>query len=95
MMLLGETWDAARAERQALVNRVVPVGQLDAAALGLATRLAANVRAASVATKRVLRSYNLPLRRFLEGYVRAQRRCRDDRETRETLLRYRAGRWST
>jgi enoyl-CoA hydratase/carnithine racemase len=95
MMLLGETWDAARAERQGLVNRVVPVGQLDAAALDLAARLAANVRAASVATKRLtLRSYDLPFRRFLEEYVRAQRGCWDDRETRQNLSRYRSGGWA-
>src|SRR5881397_2614980 len=71
MMLLGETWDAARAHQ-----------------------LAANVRAASVATKRLaLRSYDVSLGRFLEEYVRAQRGCWNDRETRETLERYRAGRW--
>ena len=94
MMLLGETWDAARAHRQGLVNRVVPSDQLDATALELAQQLAANVRAASVATKRLaLRSYDVSLGRFLEEYVRAQRGCWNDRETRETLERYRAGRW--
>src|SRR5437667_112789 len=63
-------------------------------ALELAQQLAANVRAASVATKRLaLRSYDVSLGRFLEEYVRAQRSCWNDRETRETLERYRAGRW--
>jgi len=96
MMLLGETWDAARAARQGLVNRVVRPERLEATALALATALAANARAASVETKRlVLRSYDLPLDRFLEAYVRAQRRCWTDRETRATLARYRAGRWRT
>src|SRR5438552_1475058 len=85
---------AARAHRQGLVNRVVPSDQLDATALELAQQLAANVRAASVATKRLaLRSYDVSLGRFLEEYVRAQRGCWNDRETRETLERYRAGRW--
>jgi enoyl-CoA hydratase/carnithine racemase len=94
MMLLGETWDAARAQAAALVNRVVPAERLDATALDLARKLAANVRAATVATKRlVLRSHDLPLGRFLVEYVRAQRECWNDRETRETLARYRAGRW--
>jgi len=94
MMLLGETWDAARAHRQGLVSRVVPLERLEATALDLATKLAANVRAASVATKRlILRSHDLSLRRFLGEYVRSQRGCWNDRETRETLARYRTGRW--
>ena len=94
MMLLGETWDAARAHGHGLVNRVVTADRLDTAALDVAKKLAANVRTASVATKRLaLRSYDFSLRRFLEEYVRAQRVCRRDRETRQTLARYRAGRW--
>jgi len=95
MMLLGETWDATRAHAQGLVNRVVPAGQLDAAARELAMQLAANVRAASVATKRLtLRSGEPALRRFLADYVRSQRACWNDAETRQTLARYRAGRWA-
>jgi enoyl-CoA hydratase/carnithine racemase len=94
MMLLGETWDAARAHRAGLVNQVVPLERLEVTALDLARKLAANVRAASAATKRLtLRSYDLPLDRFLAAYVRAQRECWNDSETRETLARYRAGRW--
>jgi enoyl-CoA hydratase len=94
MMLLGETWDASRAHRQGLVNQLVPLDRLDATALDLATKLTANVRAASVATKRLtLRSYDLPLGRFLAEYVRQQHACWNDRETRKTLARYRAGRW--
>ena len=96
IMLLGETWDAARAERQGLVNKVVPLGELEAIALAVATTLAANVRAASVATKRLaLRAYDLPLDRFLKEYVRAQRVCWNDAETRANLERYRRGRWRT
>jgi len=94
MMLLGETWDAARAQREGLVNRVVPAGELEATVAQLAETLAGNVRVASVATKRLtLRSYDLSLGRFLREYVRAQRACWNDRETRDTLRRYRAGRW--
>jgi enoyl-CoA hydratase/carnithine racemase len=94
MMLLGETWDAARAEREGFVNRVVPRDALEAATRGVASRLSTNVRAASVATKRLtLRSYDLPLGRFLAEYVRSQRACWDDAETKENLARYRAGRW--
>jgi enoyl-CoA hydratase/carnithine racemase len=94
MMLLGETWDAGRAHGQGLVNRVVPQDQLEETALDLAKKLAANVRAASVATKRLsLRSCDLSLDRFLKEYVRAQRGCRNGPETKESLARYRAGRW--
>jgi enoyl-CoA hydratase/carnithine racemase len=96
MMLLGETWDAARAHAQGLVNRVVPVGLLDGAARELALQLAANVRAASAATKRLtLRSGEPSLQRFLADYVKSQRDCWKDAETRATLARYRTGRWSS
>lgn len=95
MMLLGETWDAARAHAHGLVNRVVPLDQLETTARDLTTALAANVRAASVATKQLtLRSYDLPVNRFLAAYVRAQSRCWKDPETKANLRRYRAGRWA-
>jgi len=94
LMLLGETWNAARALERGLVNQVVPLARLRTTALGLAKKLAGNVRAASIATKRLaLGSFDVPLGRFLEEYVRAQRRCWNDRETRANLARYRAGRW--
>jgi enoyl-CoA hydratase len=96
MMLLGDTWDAARAHAEGLVNRVVPGARLEAAAREVALRLAANVRAASVATKRLaLRSGEPSFRRFLADYVTSQRRCWADPETHATLARYRAGRWSS
>jgi enoyl-CoA hydratase/carnithine racemase len=96
MMLLGETWDAVRAERLRLVGRVVAPAELDATVADLATKLAANVRAASVETKRLtLRAYDMPLERFLTAYVKAQRRCWRDPETKANLARYRAGRWGT
>lgn len=94
MMLLGETWDATRAARQGLVGQVVPQARLQATVVELATKLAANVRAASAATKRLtLRSYDLPLGRFLAEYLRAQQACRNDPETKANLARYRSGRW--
>ena len=40
MMLLGETWDAARAHRQGLVNRVVDAGSALDAAVALAEQIA-------------------------------------------------------
>ena len=94
LMLLGETWDAARAHGHGLLHRVVALDRLEATAFELAGTLAANVRAATVATKRLtLRSYDLPLGPFLRAYVRSQRACWNDRETKQTLARYRAGRW--
>src|SRR4051812_7465440 len=94
MMLLGETWDAARAERLGLVNRVVARDALDETVRAFAATLAANMRTASVATKRLtLRSYDLPLERFLREYVRAQRACWTDPETRANLDRYRTRGW--
>jgi len=94
MMLLGETWDAARAARHQLVSEVVPPARLDERAAAIAATLAANARTASVETKRlVLRARDLPLGRFLGEYVRAQRRCWKDPETVTNLARYRAGRW--
>jgi enoyl-CoA hydratase/carnithine racemase len=96
MMLLGETWDARRAVAAGLVGRVVAGARLEAAARETAARLAANVRSASVATKRLtLRAPHLPFRRFLDEYVRAQRACWSDPETQAQLARYRAGRWRT
>jgi enoyl-CoA hydratase len=96
MMLLGETWNAARAERLGLVGRVVPPADLESTAAALAAKLAANVRTATVETKRLtLRAHDMPLERFLTAYVRAQRRCWNDPETKANLARYRTGRWGT
>ena len=96
MMLLGQTWDAERAHSHGLVNDVVTREALEAKTRELAHQLAANVRAATVATKRLtLRAYDLPAKRFLEEYVRAQRDCWKDAETLANLARYRTGRWGT
>ena len=67
---------------------------LEATVLGLASVLAANVRAASVATKRLTpRPQNLPLGRFLDEYVPVPSAAAGRPETRDNLARYRAGRW--
>ncbi len=42
MLLVGETFDAARAERWGLVNKVVPQAELMATAMDYARRIAAN-----------------------------------------------------
>jgi enoyl-CoA hydratase/carnithine racemase len=55
LLLLGEAFDAATAERLGLVNRVVEEGALQAEARALATALAQQPRAALAATRRLLR----------------------------------------
>ena len=95
MMLLGETWDAARAHAQGLVNRVVPARAAggDGARPGDEARRQRARRERRDQAPHAPRSYDLPLGRFLAEYVRAQRACWNDRETKENLARYRAGRW--
>ncbi len=94
MMLLGETWSAARASEHALVDRVVPGAELESCAHALALRLAEAPRAALAATRDlVLGCFDLTLAEFLEKYVAAQRRCRADVETRAKLDGYRSGRF--
>lgn len=54
LCLLGDVLDAARAAELGLVNRVVPVAELDAVVDGLAARLAAGPPLALAQTKRLL-----------------------------------------
>ncbi len=54
LMLTGRRFDAAWAERAGLVNRVVPKGQVLAAALAMANEVAANQTAGVRMTKRLL-----------------------------------------
>jgi enoyl-CoA hydratase len=54
LMFTGRRFDAAWAERAGLVNRVVPKGEVMAAALGMAAEIAANQPAAVRMTKRLL-----------------------------------------
>ena len=94
MMLLGETWDAARALRQGLVERVVPNAELDASVRALAERIAASPSEAVRATKALTRAArDVQLATFLDLYVDAQRRCRDHPETRGKLEVYARERW--
>jgi enoyl-CoA hydratase/carnithine racemase len=91
MMLLGETWNVERARAHALVDRVVPNAELEASARALAERLAAAPREALVSTRRlVLGCFDVPVERFLDDYVAAQQRCREDPETRAKLASYRS-----
>ncbi|MFL1461772.1 enoyl-CoA hydratase/isomerase family protein [Roseococcus sp. DSY-14] len=62
LLLTGDAWDAARAERWGLVNRVVPMASLLEEALAAARRIAANAPLAVQAAKEVaLRARDLPL----------------------------------
>jgi len=55
LYLLGETWDAAAAERRGLVGQVVPDDGLESAVTALAERLAAQ---APLAVARMKRHFN-------------------------------------
>ncbi len=66
-MLLGETWDAATAERHGLINRVVPAEALAAETALLARRLASGPTLAYGRYKRLAASaHTLPLDEQLE-----------------------------
>jgi enoyl-CoA hydratase/carnithine racemase len=56
LTLLGEPVDAATAQRLGLVNRVVPLAELQEAAQGLVRKLAAKAPAALLLTKQLLKS---------------------------------------
>ena len=56
LTLLGEPVDAAAAQRLGLVNRVVPLAELQEAAQGLVRKLAAKAPAALLLTKQLLKS---------------------------------------
>lgn len=69
--LLGDRFDVARARELGLINRVVPVDQLDAEALKLAQRLAAGPAEALARTKALL---NQSLDNSLEAQLVAEQR---------------------
>jgi enoyl-CoA hydratase/carnithine racemase len=95
MMLLGDTWDAARALRQGLVERVVPNDELETVVRAVAERIAASPSEAVRATKALTRAArDVQLETFIDLYVDAQRRCRDHPETRAKLEVYAREHWS-
>jgi enoyl-CoA hydratase/carnithine racemase len=55
MLVMGERFEAARAQTSGIVNRVVAPEQLEAAALGAATRIAARPREAVAISRRLMR----------------------------------------
>lgn len=82
-MLLGETWDAATAERHGLINRVVPAEALVEETTRLALRLASGPTRAYGHYKRLARqAFALPLELLLEeerAAFKAATRTRDFR----------------
>ncbi len=66
MLLLGETFDAARAHEIGLVNAVIPAEELRAYAMSKARALAAKPRAALLATRRLMRGDREPLYAHME-----------------------------
>ncbi len=73
LLLLGDTIDAASAERYGLVNRVVPHTELLPTALQLAARLASGPALAISMTKRMLNNeLNMDLASAIEAEAQAQ-----------------------
>jgi enoyl-CoA hydratase/carnithine racemase len=98
LILLGDVIDAAEALRIGLANRVVPAGELDAAAAGLAARLAAQPPLAVRGARRALDAawYSDPRESFrlaLEEQVRCLR-SDDFKEAVQALAEGRSPQWS-
>ncbi len=73
LLMLGDTIDAATADRYGLVNRLVPHEQLMPTALELARRLAKGPSQALAMTKRMLNNeWNMDLLTALEAEAQAQ-----------------------
>ncbi|HEX8988425.1 MAG TPA: enoyl-CoA hydratase [Rhodocyclaceae bacterium] len=70
--LLGDRFAAARALELGLVNRIVPLGDLEAETSALARRLAAGPTAAYAKTKRLL---NESFDRTLDAQLHAEQEC--------------------
>ncbi len=72
MVFTAQPVDAARAERLGLVNRVVPVAELEAATYGLARRIAANAPLSVAVMKEQLRILAGAHPMTPQGFERAQ-----------------------
>jgi enoyl-CoA hydratase/carnithine racemase len=69
LFILGETWDAARAEAAGLVNAVVPAADLEAKAIGAARTLAQKPRAAIMAARALMRGDPADISRMIEDEI--------------------------
>lgn len=84
MLLTGDAVDAAEALRMGLVSKVVEPDELDAAAMGIARRIAANAPLALRAVKRLVRQgVELPLAQALDAERMAWGLLRDTEDRRE------------
>lgn len=101
LLLTGERVDARTAAGFGLVNRVVPDGEVLAAAMALAERVAANAPVAVRATRRLVRDGNAygqlhdpELWAWHDGVVREVMRTDDAKEGPRAFAEKRAPRWT-
>lgn len=69
LFVLGETWDAARAQAAGLVNAVVPAAEIDAKAIGAARMLVQKPRAAMLAARRLMRGDPAAISQMIEDEI--------------------------
>jgi enoyl-CoA hydratase/carnithine racemase len=90
LAMLGDTVDAADAERYGLINRVVPVAELDVEVAALAERLAGLPAMALRGTKRLLlASWDSTLAQAMEAETVNQLAVLDTPEARQAISQYR------
>ncbi|WP_114951632.1 enoyl-CoA hydratase/isomerase family protein [Sphingosinicella terrae] len=85
VLLLGETLDAAQAERWGLASRMVPDASLDSSALAAARQLADGPRLAIRETKALLQAESDSLSAQYEAELAAVRRCAASEDFTEAL----------
>ncbi len=89
LLFSGEPFDAGRAERLGLVNRVVPAGEVRRAAMGMAQGFARKPPGAMrIARDAFMRINDLDDRRSIAGIVDTMALMADGEETRRALRRF-------
>jgi methylglutaconyl-CoA hydratase len=90
LILLGQTLDSARAFELRLVNQVVPVGQLDEAAMKLARQALTGAPGAIARSKRLLDDLSArPIREDLSRALAYHLKARDSEEAAEGIAAFR------
>ncbi|MGE0733256.1 MAG: enoyl-CoA hydratase/isomerase family protein [Alphaproteobacteria bacterium] len=93
LIALSETFDAAEALRLGLVNRIVPLDQLEAETRKLAARFMSGPAASFAATKHLLRqSATAPLRQHLDNEIETFARVSSTADFVEGVTAFRAKR---
>ena len=93
LIALSETFDAGEALRLGLVNRIVPLDQLESETRKLAARFIAGPAASFAATKRLLRqSATTPLRQHLDNEIETFARVSSTPDFVEGVTAFRAKR---